>query len=118
MVTYTLNINELSINDYTLIGVQTVLDEYKLAYLLNKNLGTKFSKAVYNLDFTEKNHTFLYAVYEYKDTALGYDWFLITNTYRPTDKTEITTIFNKNNVVKYLVPEKKNRLFLKNRKWF
>ncbi|WCC44644.1 IPExxxVDY family protein [Tenacibaculum finnmarkense] len=106
MVTYTLNINELSINDYTLIGVQTVLDEYKLAYLLNKTLGTKFSKAVYNLDFKEKHDTFFYAVYEYKDTALGYDWFLIANTYKPTDKTGITTIFNKNNVVKYLVREK------------
>ncbi|CAL2087213.1 IPExxxVDY family protein [Tenacibaculum dicentrarchi] len=106
MVTYTLNIDELSINDYTLIGVQTVLDEYKLAYLLNKFLGTKFSKAVYNLDFTEKNNTFFYPVYEYKDTVLGYDWFLIANSYKAIDKIGVTTIFDKKNEVKYLLPEK------------
>ncbi|WP_416370327.1 IPExxxVDY family protein [Tenacibaculum ovolyticum] len=54
MVTYALNINEFSTNDFALIAIHTVLSEYQLAYLLNKHLHIKFSKASYNLDFTQK----------------------------------------------------------------
>ena len=106
MVTHALNLNELSTNDYALIGIHTVLNEYKLAYLLNKHLHIKFSKATYNLDFTEKLNTSFYTVYEYTNTALGYNWFLIANIYRPDCK-KITGVFDASNALKYLVSEKK-----------
>ncbi|WBX73519.1 IPExxxVDY family protein [Tenacibaculum pacificus] len=114
MVTHALNINELSINDYTLIGIHTMLNEYKLAYLLNRDLNIKFSQAAYNLDFTEKNNTSFYTVYEYTNTELGYDWFLIANVYKLNNKTVKTSLFEQNYSVRYLVPEKqKIDFFLK-----
>lgn len=108
MVTYTLNINEFSSNDYALIGIHTVLNEYKLAYLLNKYLDVRLSKANYNLDFTQKNNQSSYSVYEYTNTMLDYDWFLITNLYKSTSKTASASLFNESDSITRLVPEKKN----------
>lgn len=106
MVTHALNINELPTNDYTLIGIHTTLSEYKLAYLLNKYLDIKFSKATDDLDFTQNNSISFYALYEYKSTELEHNWFLIANTNKPDSKIE-TNISNINNSLTYLIPEKK-----------
>ncbi len=107
MTTYGLNINEFSANDYALIGIHTVLNEYKLAYLLNKYLHIKFSKASYNLDFTKKNNLASYTVYEYANTELDYDWFLIANVCKSTRKTASTSLFTESDSINRLVPEKK-----------
>ena len=107
MATYALNINEFSTNDYALIGIHSVLNEYKLAYLLNKYLHIRFSKANYNLDFTQKNNQSSYSVYEYTDKELDYDWFLITNVYKSTRKTKRTSLFKESDSITRLVPEKK-----------
>ncbi|WBX71426.1 IPExxxVDY family protein [Tenacibaculum retecalamus] len=107
MTSYTLNINEFATNDYALIGIHTVLDECKLAYLLNKYLHVKFRKANYDLDFTQKNHQSFYSVYEYVDITLDCDWFLITNVYKSTRKTVSTSLFNESDSITRLVPEKK-----------
>ncbi len=107
MATYALDINEFSTNDYALIGIHTVLNEYKLAYLLNKFLHVKFSKADYNLDFTQKNNESSYSIYEYTDKEYDYDWFLIANVYKSTSKTISTSLFNESDSVMRLVPERK-----------
>ncbi|MGB1043139.1 MAG: IPExxxVDY family protein [Tenacibaculum sp.] len=107
MATYALNIDEFSNNDYALIGIHTVLSEYKLAYLLNKILKIKFSKSTYNLDFTHQNSQSSYSVYEYVDMVLDYEWFLIANVYKSSQKTITTSLFNESDTITYLVPEKK-----------
>lgn len=107
MATYTLNINEFSTNDYVLIGIHTTLNEYKIAYLLNKYLHTKFCKANYSLDFTNKNNQSFYSVFEYSNSTLDYEWFLINNVYKSVSKTNSTSLFNESASVTRLVPEKK-----------
>ncbi|WP_418649177.1 IPExxxVDY family protein [Tenacibaculum aestuariivivum] len=108
MAIYTLNINEFSTNDYALIGIHTTLNEYKLAYLLNKYLNVTFSKSTYDLDFTHKNNKSFYSVYEYTNTELDYNWFLITNVYKSTRKTTTSTsLFNESDTISRLIPEKK-----------
>lgn len=107
MATYTLNINEFCANDYALIGIHTALNEYKLAYLLNKYLHINFSKASYDLDLTQKNTQSFYSVYEYTNTELDNNWFLIANVYKLTQKTTSTSLFSESDSITYLVPEKK-----------
>jgi hypothetical protein len=107
MATYALDINEFSTNDYAVIGIHTVLNEYKLAYLLNKFLHVKFSKADYNLDFIQKNNKSSYSIYEYTDREFDYHWFLIANVYKSTSKTVSTSLFNESDSVMRLVPERK-----------
>jgi hypothetical protein len=107
MVTYALNINEFSTNDFALIAIHTVLSEYQLAYLLNKHLHIKFSKASYDLDFTQKKNQASYTVYEYTNTELDYDWFLIANVCKSTIKTASTNLFIESDSISRLIPEKK-----------
>ena len=57
MQVYSLDIDDFNEDNYTLIGIHTALEDFKLAYLLNKNLDTHFSKANYSLDF-ESNASF------------------------------------------------------------
>ena len=107
MATYALNIDDFSDNDYALIGIHTVLSEYRLAYLLNQYLQIKFCRASYDLDFTRKNNQSSYAVYEYTNVELEYDWFLISNKYKSTQKTISTSLFNESDSIMYLVSEKR-----------
>ena len=107
MSVYALNIDEFSDNDYTLIGIHTVLSEYKLAYLLNQHLQVKFRRATYDLDFTKKKNQSSYAVYEYINKELDYDWYLISNVYKSTKASISTGLFSESDTVMNLVPEKK-----------
>ena len=107
MSVYALNIDEFSDNNYTLIGIHTVLSEYKLAYLLNLHLKVKFRRATYDLDFTKKNNQSSYAVYEYINKELDYDWYLISNVYKSTKTSISTGLFSESDTVMNLVPEKK-----------
>jgi len=107
MSVYALNIDEFSDNDYTLIGIHTVLSEYKLAYLLNQHLQVKFRRATYDLDFTKKKNQSSYAVYEYINKELDYDWYLISNVYKSTKTSISTGLFSESDTVMNLVPEKK-----------
>ncbi|CAM1350838.1 IPExxxVDY family protein [Tenacibaculum insulae] len=107
MTNYVLDINEFSTNDYALIGIHTVVDESKLAYLLNKHLSVQFSKANYELDFTKKEHQSFYSVFEHTDAELDYEWFLITNVYKLTSKTTSTSLFSESDAITRLVPEKR-----------
>jgi len=56
MQVYSLDIDDFNEDNYTLIGIHTALEDFKLAYLLNKNLDTHFSKANYSLDFESNDH--------------------------------------------------------------
>ncbi len=107
MSVYALNIDEFSDNNYTLIGIHTVLSEYKLAYLLNQHLKVKFRRATYDLDFTKKNNESSYTVYEYINKELDYDWYLISNVYKSTKTSISSGLFSESDTVMNLVPEKK-----------
>jgi len=107
MAVYTLEFNDFSNDDYTLIGIHTSLNDYKLAYLLNKHLQINFVRASYNLDFTQEKNQASYTVYEHSNTENDFDWFLISNTYKTTLTTTPSGFFNENEYKMYLVPEKK-----------
>ncbi|MFE8422614.1 IPExxxVDY family protein [Tenacibaculum sp. ZH5_bin.1] len=107
MPIYEVNINEFSNYNYRLIGIHTTLSEYKLAYLLNKFLQIKFNRATYDLDFVTKGNQSSYAIYEYTNTKLYQDWFLITNVYKSTLEAESISLFNQSDSITRLIPEKK-----------
>ncbi|CAM1339086.1 IPExxxVDY family protein [Tenacibaculum aestuarii] len=107
MPIYEVNINDFSNDDYTLIGVHTTLNDYRLAYLLNKHLQVNFRRANYDLDFFQKNIESSYVVYEYTNTKLDQDWFLISNVFKYTLETESISLFGQSDSTSYLIPEKK-----------
>lgn len=106
MQVYSVNINEFSNDDYTLIGIHTTLPDYQLAYLLNKHLKTSFKRSKNNLDFDNQEDKLSYSLYEYEDGKFDYFWFLINNIAKTTT-TKPKGLFNESDIIRYLIPEKK-----------
>ena len=104
MQVYSLDIDDFNEDKYTLIGIHTVLEDFKLAYLLNKNLDTHFSKANYSLDF-ESNASF--SVYNDINEEYGFELYLISNSYTEERTNASDTIVLATETKTYLIPEKK-----------
>ena len=96
-------------NDYSLIGIHSSEEDYRLAYLLNVCLQTKFSKSKHNLDF--KNRSDSFSIFEFEDNSCQLTNFLISNKFIGDATGSIeTNLFSKNisfSNVSYLIPEKR-----------
>ena len=79
MQVHSLGIEDFCEEEYALIGIHTTLEDYKLAYLLNQHLKTRFKKAAFNLDFENKNNNASFSIFEYTNLQYDFDWFLISN---------------------------------------
>ncbi|MDG1423281.1 MAG: IPExxxVDY family protein [Flavobacteriaceae bacterium] len=104
MQVYSLDIDDFNEDNYTLIGIHTALEDFKLAYLLNKNLDTHFSKANYSLDF-ESHASF--SVYNDINEEYGFELYLISNSYTEERTNASDTIVLATETKTYLIPEKK-----------
>ena len=104
MQVYSLDIDDFNEDNYILIGIHTTLEDFKLAYLLNKNLDTHFSKANYSLDF-ESNASF--SVYNDINEEYGFELYLISNSYTEERTNASDTIVLATETKTYLIPEKK-----------
>jgi len=94
-------------DDYNLIGIHSTEEDYRLAFLLNKNLNTKFIRFKQPLDFKDSNAEF--PVFEYKDEHYFINYYLINNKhiqYEINDKSD--GLFGGNySTTSYLIPDKK-----------
>lgn len=112
MKVHKVGLEEFSNDDYALIGFQSTLQSFQLAYLLNKNLGILLARTDNDLDFNTKRTKSCYSVYEYINNKLDRCWFLISNVSKI--EVEFTGLFSKSEVKTYLIPEKKElNYFLK-----
>ena len=100
-------------DDYSLIGIHSTEEDYKLAYLLNKHLKTKLTRFTQNLDF--KNSTAEFPLFEYKDEKNFINYYLINNKHLQfVDNQNNEGLFGGSYTVSYLIPEKnKIDFFLK-----
>lgn len=102
--------------NYALIGIHCTLEDYRLAYLLNKHLKINLKRHKEDLDF--ENGT-SYSFFEWEDTAQLTTWSLVSNV----SKIEIDTIANEISLfedqekvtkIVHLIPENRNvNYFLK-----
>ncbi len=65
---------------YTLIAIHCSLEDYRLAYLLNKSLSINLSKKEEDLDFDHVSAS--YSIFEWEDVNHQTTWNLITNICR------------------------------------
>lgn len=92
--------------DYSLIGIHSAEEDYRLAYLLNKYLQTKLIRSDKVLDFKNSDVKFPFFMYCEKSSYLNY--YFINNKYTHFIKFENEGLFKGNDTVSYLIPEKKN----------
>ena len=107
MQVYALEMNDFSEEEYSLIGIHSTLEDFKLAYLLNKNLNTRFYKAKEDLEFVREKKKASFSIYNYENTKYDFDWFLIANSYRRENQTVSNELLLTSETKTYLIPEKK-----------
>lgn len=96
-------------HDYTLLGIHTPLEDFRLAFLLNDKLELKLRKYKEDLDLYLKNEKSSFSIYIFDDTHKMMTWSLITNK-NITKETSISqsgNLFDDPPIQSYLIPEKK-----------
>ena len=110
--------------DYSIIAIKTILDDYHLAFNLNKYLDIYLVRSEKDIDVTGKSQDELsyYSHFFYENVEEMEEWHLISNMYR-TEKTfseEVNEasqdLFSQNNqatqITRYFIPEKKEVNYL------
>ena len=94
-------------HDYTLIGIHSALEDYRLAYFLNKNLDLHLQRFKDDLDFPSLNCRF--SLFKCEDEVTFTSWSLIANRHvtvsnvLPSDN----NLFGEETKVYHLINEKK-----------
>ena len=107
MQVYALEMDDFCEEHYSLIGIHSTLEDYKLAYLIKQNLNTRFYKAIKDLEFKRDKKKASFSIYNYENTNDGFDWFLIANSYRRENQTVSNELLLTSETKTYLIPEKK-----------
>jgi hypothetical protein len=107
MQIHALGLQDFCEEEYSLIGIHTALEDYKLAYLLNKNLNTHFSKSQKNLEFESGKKMASFSLYSFFSKKYDFDWFLIANSFKRENQTESNELLLTTETKTYLIPEKK-----------
>jgi hypothetical protein len=113
MPTYSLDISDFIDTSFSLFGIKTSLDDYRLAYFLNKQLKTRFEKTENNLEFEQNKKKQSFSLFNYEDIYNYNDWFLISNKFVQTSTNNQTVnLFTTTNYnfdsINYLIPERKS----------
>jgi len=107
MQIHSLGLEDFCEDNYTLIGIHTALEDFKLAYLLNNSLKTNFSRSELNLDFETNNNKASFSVYDYINEKYEHEWYLISNKYKEERINTSDTLALSTETITYLIPEKK-----------
>ena len=94
-------------HDYTLIGIHTALEDYRLAYFLNKNLDLYLQRFKDDLDFPSLNCRF--SLFNCEDEVKFTSWYLIANRHVTVSNVLPTSdnLFGEETKVYHLIGEKK-----------
>lgn len=106
-------VKKLSLEDFfdetsfTLIGIHTSIEDYRLAYLLNTKLNLNLKRREKDLDFSNSSQ---YSIFEWEDDKQLITWNLVSNMCKiETHNTAIgNSLFNDTGKVTetfYLLPE-------------
>lgn len=79
MAVFKLNIDDMDEVDFNLIAIHSTMDDYRLAYLLNKHLDILLTKSKDPLVIRAKGGVGLFDRFQYEKADLDIRWNLITN---------------------------------------
>lgn len=107
MQIHSLVLDDLCEEEYFLIAIYTALEDYKLAYLLNKNLKTSFYKAKEEVTFEELNKKSSFSLYNCANNKNDFEWFLLANSSKIENQIASSSLLISSETKTYLIPEKK-----------
>lgn len=111
MALHKLLVDDFYDTSFALLAIHCRLEDYRLAYLLNKQLGLNLKRKPQDLDY--KYFAASYAIYEWDDVILDTTWNLVSNICRKEEdslQSSGSLFDNQNTVMKTynLLPEFKN----------
>ncbi|MBR9845366.1 MAG: IPExxxVDY family protein [Algicola sp.] len=111
MAMHKLLVDDFYDTSFALLAIHCRLEDYRLAYLLNKQLGLNLKRKPQDLDY--KYFAASYAIYEWDDVILDTTWNLVSNICRKEEdslQSSGSLFDNQNTVMKTynLLPEFKN----------
>jgi len=107
MQIHTLGLEDFYEDEYSLIGIHSALEDYRLAYLLNKNLDTRFAKSNKDLEFENNKNKLSFSIFNFLHKKYDFEWFLIANSFKKENKTTANELLLTTETKSYLIPEKK-----------
>ena len=119
MPAHRLVLDEVFEEAYKLIAIHCSVEEYKLAYLLNKHLNLRLARSRKDIDFQIQGAHVLFALYSFEDQFKYCDYYLVSNISKAEGKSTASpnSLFGEKEVTlkkSYLLPEfKKVDFFLK-----
>lgn len=120
MATHKLIYDDEFNESFTLIAVHCSEEDYKLAYLLNRQLGIKFKRKKTDLDFSTAGLLITFPIYDFQDVHKYNHFYIVANKCRSVDATLqssgglFSETLTEKSTVHYLLPEfKKVDYFLK-----
>jgi len=79
MAIHKLMIDDFDDADYTLIAIHSSLEDYRLAYFVNRGLGIRLEKCPKDIGFKQKETVAFFSRYTFEDNANDAAWNLIQN---------------------------------------
>ncbi|TXE12866.1 IPExxxVDY family protein [Seonamhaeicola algicola] len=115
MAIHKLVLDDVEADLYTLVAIHCTLEDYRLAYLLNKFLGITLTRKPSDLDFN--NGEFTYSIFEWEDCKQQTLWSLAKNVcktevYRQGNNNSLFNLQEKTTKINYLLPEFKKVNYL------
>lgn len=119
MLAHKLGLDDFADQPFKLIAIHCSVEEYKLAFLLNKHLSLRLARVRKDIDFHFKSVEVLFALYKFSDELHYCDFYLISNKCQGKFKTkaELGSLFEEEEMtanISFLLPEfQKADFFLK-----
>lgn len=110
MPAHKLVLDEVFEEAYKLIAIHSSVEEYKLAFLLNKHLNLRLARSPKDFDFQNKGLRIWFALYTYEDQQKYCDFHLVSNISKAEypSTAESNSLFGENETTfkkSYLLPE-------------
>ncbi|MDP5001819.1 MAG: IPExxxVDY family protein [Flavobacterium sp.] len=113
MAIHKIQINDFVSDDYELIAVHSSLDDYKLAYTLNKALGIQLSKNLAYVEIAIPEGKSAFSNYIFDDEKNDVIWTLIENKTTIINSNKQTiSLFEQVDITVFLLPEFKKADYL------
>lgn len=113
MAIHKIQINDFISDDYELIAVHSSLDDYKLAYTLNKTLGIMLTKNLAYIEIAIPEGKSAFSNYIFEDKKNDVVWTLIENKTTIINSTQKTnSLFEQIDISIFLLPEYKKADYL------
>lgn len=120
MGTLKLLLNEFDAVDYHLIAIHSPVEDYRLAFFINKNFEVNLSRCLLDLQIKQKNGNSSFSRFEFNDDSMDLNWNLIENKdhFELIEESNNKDLFSQSNTKfkskAYFLPEfKKVDYFLK-----